>query len=101
MHAHIPVLLDEVMGFLDPQPGGRFIDATFGGGGHTAALLERTEPDGKVLAIDRDRSSLDAAAARLESAGSRLTAVHGNFRDVGEIAGEAGFLKCDGVLADV
>ena len=50
MFTHTPVLLDETMQFLDPKPGGRFIDATLGAGGHTRALLDRTLPDGRVLA---------------------------------------------------
>jgi 16S rRNA C1402 N4-methylase RsmH len=76
MPAHIPVLLDEVIRFLDPKPGGRFIDATLGAGGHTHAILERSAPDGKVLAIDQDESALSSAKATLESFGSRIVFEH-------------------------
>ncbi len=51
---HIPVLLNEVIKYLDPQPNENFIDATFGEGGHTAAILNKTQPKGKVLGIERD-----------------------------------------------
>jgi 16S rRNA (cytosine1402-N4)-methyltransferase len=98
---HIPVLLDEALQFLEPRPGGRFIDATLGAAGHTRAILERTAPDGKVLAIDQDESALSSARATLESFGSRVVFVHSNFRDVAKVAAEQGFLDCDGVLADI
>src|SRR5262245_46266871 len=98
---HTPVLLDEVIRFLDPAPGGRFIDATLGAGGHTRAILDRTGPDGAVLAIDQDESALSSAKATLESFGSRVVFVHSNFRAVQAIAEAHGFSPCDGVLADI
>ena len=101
MYTHTPVLLDETMHFLTPGPGGRFIDATLGAGGHTRAILERTEPDGRVLAIDQDESALANARPALSSFGSRLLLAHGNFKQVSRLAAEHGFLQCDGVLADI
>ena len=101
MFTHTPVLLDEVMQFLDPKPGGRFIDATLGAGGHAQAILDRTSPDGRVLAIDQDESALAKARETLPSFGSRLVLVHSNFKDVALIAAEHGFLEADGVLADI
>ena len=101
MYTHTPVLLDETMQFLTPGPGGRFIDATLGAGGHTRAILERTEPDGRVLAIDQDESALANARPALSSFGSRLLLAHGNFKQVSRLAAEHGFLQCDGVLADI
>jgi len=98
---HIPVLKNEVIQYLDPKPGSRFIDATLGAAGHTREILERTGPDGQVLAIDQDESALSNAKAMLESFGSRVIFVHSNFRAVGKIAEERGFLNCDGVLADI
>jgi 16S rRNA (cytosine1402-N4)-methyltransferase len=58
MYGHRAVLLNEALGYLDPQPGRRFIDATFGAGGHTQALLERSAPDGAVLALDMDDAAI-------------------------------------------
>jgi len=101
MYTHTPVLLDETMQFLTPGPGGRFIDATLGAGGHTRAILERTEPDGRVLAIDQDESALANARPALSSFGSRLLLARGNFKQVSRLAAEHGFLQCDGVLADI
>jgi 16S rRNA (cytosine1402-N4)-methyltransferase len=101
MSGHISVLLDEVIQFLDPKPGGRFIDATLGAGGHAIAILERTAPDGRLLAIDQDESALSNAKAMLASSGSRAVLIHGNFRSVRDLAETCGFTGCDGVLADI
>jgi len=101
MYTHISVLLAETMLFLDPKPGGRFIDATLGAGGHTQAILDHAAPDGKVLAIDQDEAALSSAKGMLESFGSRVLFVHSNFRAVRAIAIEHGFMDCDGILADI
>src|SRR6185436_19517962 len=101
MQTHTPVLLDEVLQFLDPRPGGRFIDATLGAGGHARAILERTAPDGRVLAIDQDESALSNAKEALESFAPRVVFVHSNFRAVHTNAETNGFMECDGVLADI
>src|SRR5215472_12897639 len=101
MYSHTSVLLAETMSFLEPKPGGRFIDATLGAGGHTHAILDRTAPDGRVLAIDQDEAALSSAKGTLESFGSRVLFVHSNFRKVGTIAADHGFTDCDGVLADI
>jgi len=101
MLTHTPVLLDEVKRFLDPQSGGRFIDATLGAGGHTRMLLEQTAPDGQVLAIDQDESALKSAVEALESFGSRLVTAHSNFSNIASVADEHGFRGADGILADI
>jgi 16S rRNA (cytosine1402-N4)-methyltransferase len=101
MFTHTSVLLEEVMQFLQPKPGARFIDATLGAGGHTRLLLERTAPDGQVLAIDQDESALKSAAESLESFGSRLVTAHANFKDIASVAERYGFLGADGILADI
>jgi len=101
MLAHQPVLLAEVIQFLEPRSHSRFIDATVGAGGHSRAILERTAPDGKLLAVDRDESALEKAKGELASFGSRVVFVHSNFREVALVAAEHGFSECDGVLADI
>ena len=101
MYTHMSVLLAETILFLDPKPGGRFIDATLGAGGHTRAILDHTAPDGKVLAVDQDEAALSSAKGTLESFGSRVLFVHSNFRSVRAIAIEHGFMDCDGILADI
>jgi 16S rRNA (cytosine1402-N4)-methyltransferase len=100
MFTHTPVLIDEVRRFLEPKAGGRFIDATFGAGGHTRMLLDQTAPDGRVLAIDQDESAFKSTES-FESSGSRLVAVHSNFKNIASIAEAQGFLGADGILADI
>jgi 16S rRNA (cytosine1402-N4)-methyltransferase len=101
--AHEPVLLRPAIEALAPRPGGRYIDGTFGGGGHAARLLEASEPDGAVLAIDADPAAAGRAAelARSPGVGGRLRFVHGNFAELVEIARGERFDPVDGVLLDL
>jgi 16S rRNA (cytosine1402-N4)-methyltransferase len=102
---HIPVLLDEVMHFLQPGSGGFYIDGTLGGGGHTAALLERSAPDGKVLGIDTDALALARVRERLadEVQRGRLVLAHGNFAEMARLVDEAGLhgQRFQGILLDL
>src|SRR5512144_2298269 len=98
---HVPVLLTEVLGGLAPHSGGRYLDGTLGGGGHAAAVLEASAPDGRLLGIDADPAALAAAGARLSAFGQRATLAHGNFRDLGRLAREHGFAQVDGLLLDL
>jgi len=101
MLGHTPVLAEEVIQFLDPRPGGRFIDVTVGAGGHSRAILELTAPDGKLLAIDQDESALKQAREALACFAARVVFLHSNFRHVAELAGAERFSESDGVLADI
>jgi 16S rRNA (cytosine1402-N4)-methyltransferase len=101
MYGHTAVLLSEVLAYLKPMPGGVFIDATFGAGGHTRVLLEHTAPGGKVLALDVDPAALEAGGRSLSGFAERLVLRQANFRQVSEVAAEAGFTAVDGVLADI
>jgi 16S rRNA (cytosine1402-N4)-methyltransferase len=94
---------DEVLNYLQPSPGGHYIDGTAGGGGHTAAILERSAPEGKVLGIDTDEQALDRVRERLSEyvRNGRLVLVHGNFADLTTIARQAGFTSVQGVLLDL
>jgi len=90
--------------YLNPQPNGRFIDATFGAGGHTRELLERTSPGGRVLALDQDETAIESGRTSLASYGSRLELVRTNFRNIAEVASQHGFAEPDGpdgILADI
>ena len=89
------------MQFLNLRPDGRCIDATFGAGGHTRELLERTAPGGRVLAIDQDETAIERGRIELQSYGSRLELVKANFREIESIVQEHGFAGLDGILADV
>ena len=92
---HIPVLLAESVSALITNPDGTYADATFGGGGHTAAVLSRLTGDGRVIAFDRD---IDAIKGALKD--PRLTLIHNNFRFIENYARHEG-VQFDGVLADL
>ncbi len=99
--AHVPVMLDEVLNLLQPRSGGRYVDATFGGGGHTRALLERSGPGGRVLALDADLEAIARARALADQFPRRLEIAQGNFRDIEAIARGVHFDEVDGVLMDL
>ena len=98
---HVSVLTAECLRFLDPRPGGRFVDCTVDGGGHSAAILERTAPDGPHLALDADPQAVERARGRLSLFGDRVHVVHANFRFVDTVARDRGFASVDGVLMDL
>src|SRR6266487_1606190 len=101
---HIPVLLEEVLKFLQPRAGGHYVDGTLGGGGHAEAILEQSAPGGKVLGIDSDAQALARVERRLDRAveDGRLVLVHGNFAELARIVDEAGFVSSvDGLLLDL
>jgi 16S rRNA (cytosine1402-N4)-methyltransferase len=100
-YGHEPVLLREVLAALDPRPGGRFIDGTLGAGGHAAAILETSAPDGRLLGFDRDPSALAFAARRLGPYGERFTPVLGSYGDMDRVAPGRGFEAVDGILLDL
>lgn len=97
---HTPVLVEEVLRCLDVRPGGLWVDGTLGGGGHTAAILDASAPDGHVIAIDRDTEALAGARARLAAHTGRVTFVQGNYGDVERIVSEQGRGPVDGFLVD-
>ena len=72
------MLVDEVLAALAVRPAGRYVDATFGRGGHGARILADLGPDGRLVAIDRDPGAIAAGRARFASE-SRLTLVHGAY----------------------
>jgi 16S rRNA (cytosine1402-N4)-methyltransferase len=103
--SHVPVLLEEVLKYLQPRPGGRYIDGTVGGGGHTEAILERSAPGGRVLGIDTDAQALERVSKRLASMveQGRLALVRGKFAELARIVqDEANFVSpVDGILLDL
>jgi len=88
---HTPVLLQETMAWLQPRPGGLYIDGTVGMGGHAEAILERSSPDGRLLAIDRDPQALDLAQQRLAAFGDRVVFERARFDAMAEAAARHGF----------
>ncbi|HEV3470394.1 MAG TPA: 16S rRNA (cytosine(1402)-N(4))-methyltransferase RsmH [Pyrinomonadaceae bacterium] len=97
---HRPVLLLETVGWLAPERGGLFVDATLGLGGHSEAILE-AGPAARVLGIDRDREALRLASERLARFGARFRAAHADYREIERVMREAGETEAAGVLADL
>jgi len=98
---HRPVLLREAIDVLAPRPGGVFIDATVGGGGHARAIVERILPGGRLLAIDQDEEAIEYARKALAEFAPYITFVKANFGQLQSVAREAGFPEADGVLFDL
>ncbi|HTV86043.1 MAG TPA: 16S rRNA (cytosine(1402)-N(4))-methyltransferase RsmH [Dyella sp.] len=95
---HIPVMLDEAVEGLAVREGGRYLDGTFGRGGHARAVLSRLGPAGRLLLMDRDPQAIDAAQREF-AADPRVSIRHGNFSTLAEWDETADGL--DGVLLDL
>ena len=99
---HLPVLAEEVIEMLSPASGSLQIDATVGGGGHTERILEATTPDGRLLGLDADGAAIARVDARLRPRfGDRLVLRQANFRELKDVAPDAGFGAVDGLLFDL
>lgn len=97
---HKSVLVNEVLEALNLRPGKTYVDCTFGGGGHSRAIL-MTEPTATVIAFDWDKVALDTNAAALqEEFGERFKIVFGNFAHIQDLLKKVGVAKVDGILAD-
>ncbi len=93
---HIPALLPQTLAALDIKPGGTYVDATFGGGGHSRAILGQLGPEGRLLAFDQDEDALAGAPDD-----PRFTMVYGNFRFLRNFLRFYDAGKADGILADL
>jgi 16S rRNA (cytosine1402-N4)-methyltransferase len=97
--SHVPVLLKESISLLNIKPGGTYIDATLGGGGHAKAILEASKT-AKLIGIDRDIDALNAAKSALKEFGERVEFIQANFSDLRTIFNERR-TKIDGILFDL
>jgi 16S rRNA (cytosine1402-N4)-methyltransferase len=98
---HSPVLLNEVLDGLEVKAGGTYIDCTLGPGGHARAILERSNPNGRLLGIDQDPSAIQLFKNQLISYGDRVTLVSDSFVRLKDNASVEGFIPSDGVLLDL
>lgn len=96
---HIPVLGPEAIALLAPREGGVYVDATFGAGGYSRAILEM--PGTRLIAIDRDRSAIAGGAELVERSAGRLTLVEDRFSNLAEVCDAQGVAAIDGVVMDV
>jgi 16S rRNA (cytosine1402-N4)-methyltransferase len=96
---HIPVMLSEVLGSLEPKDGEIIVDGTFGAGGYSEAILRQA--DCKIIAIDRDPEAFRLTGQLAEKHPSRLMAVLGRYSEMEAIAASEGFTSVDGVTLDL
>jgi 16S rRNA (cytosine1402-N4)-methyltransferase len=98
---HAPVLAREVVEALQPHPGGSYVDATVGAGGHALHVLQTSAPDGRLLGLDADPTALALAAKLLASFGTRVQLVHARFSQLQAVALAHGFPGVDGIVFDL
>jgi 16S rRNA (cytosine1402-N4)-methyltransferase len=97
---HATVMRDEVVRAIAPRPGGLYVDATLGAGGHTVALLE-AEPKARIVALDRDPAAVAAARERLAPVADRVMIARCVFSNVRDQLERLGFSRADGLIADL
>jgi 16S rRNA (cytosine1402-N4)-methyltransferase len=95
----VPVLLEETLQLLDPQPGEIWVDCTLGGAGHAAKIAAKLGETGRLIGLDQDQSMLDRARIHLEH--YPVTLVHANFEQVGDVLDNLGLPQVDGIVADL
>ncbi len=100
MSIHKPVLLKEVLELLHPQPGEFMIDGTFGGGGHSRAIVDAIGPTGKLLAVDADPNAIALCSSVIRHPSSVICR-SANFAELPTIVSELGWGKADGLLLDL
>ena len=98
---HTPVLIDEVIEGLSVTPGGRYIDATLGEGGHSTNILHESDPGGQVLGIDADHEAISVAQRRVNYSSEKFLAINDNFKNIRSIAMKYNFLPVHGILFDL
>ena len=99
MAGHVPVLLEAVVAILQPRPGGRYLDATVGMGGHAETILQASEPTGTLVGIDRDAEALALTRQGLDVFGERVMLLHGRYEYLTELVGAG--RAFDGILFDL
>lgn len=101
MPGHVPVLKEEAVQLLLTDPNGTYVDATFGGGGHAAAILESLGADGRLVGLDCDPAAIDRARARPPAPEPRFVARRARFSEIERPLLDLGMETVDGILADL
>ncbi|MCL4203456.1 MAG: 16S rRNA (cytosine(1402)-N(4))-methyltransferase RsmH [Pirellulaceae bacterium] len=96
---HIPVLLDEVLHWLEPRAGQILVDGTLGGGGHARQLAERLGDSGRVLGLDRDPAAVEAF--RDQQSTHLIEPIHANYAELGDVLAVRQIQAVDGILLDL
>lgn len=98
---HVPVMVKEVLTFLNLKEGDCVVDCTVGTAGHAIEILNRIGPSGRLVGVDRDKESLEIARERLKSFGDRFSLVKEDFRNIDSILNHLGIQKVNGMLFDL
>ena len=98
---HVPILLDKVIEMLNPKPGGVYVDATLGGGGHFKELMKQAKFQGTFIGIDQDETAILNARAIFSECSSDIRLIHDNFSNIKEIIKKNSIRKIDGILFDL
>ncbi len=98
---HIPVLLEEMIQALAPRSGGVYLDGTLGAGGYAEALLEASNPAGRVIGLDMDAGAVERARRRLARYQERVALVHAGFHEAGAVLARLGIRAVDGAVLDL
>src|SRR5665647_303151 len=98
---HESVLLNESVNGILGDPAGTYVDCTLGGGGHSAAILSRLSPHGRLIGIDQDPAAVAAAQIRLSFGKAQVHLVQGNFHELGTVLDNLHIGKVDGILFDL
>jgi 16S rRNA (cytosine1402-N4)-methyltransferase len=98
---HVPVLLDEVLEVLNPQPGEFFIDGTLGDGGHGFPILKKISPKGIFLGVDWDKNAIEKFESNVKGQASKVILINDNYKNIPMILKEKKLGKADGLLLDL
>ncbi|OHB47432.1 MAG: 16S rRNA (cytosine(1402)-N(4))-methyltransferase [Planctomycetes bacterium GWF2_39_10] len=98
---HKPVMVEEVLDYLNPQTGQVIIDCTVGGGGHASKIMSKIKPNGLLIGIDKDMEILQIAKQHISEIGNIFKLYHADYSEIDEVLRQAGTDKVNGVLLDL
>jgi len=100
-YRHFPVMVEEILGYLNCKPGQICVDCTVGGAGHAKAIIAKILPDGLLIGIDQDAAAIEAASRELSNHRHNVHLFHDNFVNLPEILAYLNISAVDGILADL
>ena len=100
-HLHRPVMVEDVLDYLNLQSGQIILDCTVGGGGHASGILDKIKPDGFLIGIDKDMEILQTAKQSLSKTTGKFKLYHADYSDIDEVLRQAEVDKVNGVLLDL
>jgi len=101
IYRHIPVMLNEIIEYLNCKSGKCYVDCTVGGAGHSSAMLEKIKPDGMLIGIDQDADAIENAVQVLKPDVSNVRLIHDNYVNLPNILSQLNVCSVDGIVADL